>query len=77
MLAMPIKYIYKKQVVGIGTLMQIPRVGDFIEIEFGLAIFKVEAIMFRTLINHSVEVMIYLADIMSETEQKLRDYKES
>lgn len=74
---MPVRYIYKGNIVVAGDLTQIPRKGDFIEIQSWDMIFKVDAVMFKTLLDNHVVAMIYLTDVSVETEKQLRNYKGS
>lgn len=71
---MTVRYVYKGSIIGAGTLSQIPRTGDFIELQAANTILIVEAVMFQVLLDASVVAMIYVKDVMSETEKKLRNY---
>lgn len=70
---MPVKFVYKGSICGSGNCHQLPRTGDFFKING--YIFKVETVMFCqeacTTINN-VSGVIYLADIMAETEKRLK-----
>lgn len=74
---MPVRYIYKGNIVVEGKLTQIPRKGDFIKIQYWDMIFNVDAVMFETLLDNHVVAMIYLTDVSVETEKQLRNYKGS
>lgn len=72
---MIVTYVYKDTIIGGGNLQIIPREGDFFEIKAFRTIYKVEAVMFKTILSGDVVAIIYLRDIMPETERKLRNYK--
>ena len=74
-MTIPVTYIYNGNFIGTGNLIQIPREGDFFEVQSWNEILKVEAVMFKVLLDHSIGVTIYLKDIMSETETFLRNHK--
>lgn len=78
---MPIIYIYKGTVmsnkgvtIGHGNTPCIPRTGDFLEIQSASEIYKVSAVMFKILLEGTMAAVVYLTDIMPETEEKLRKY---
>lgn len=68
-------YIYNGRVIARGNLQIIPHEGNFIEFQAEGLIFKVNAVMFKTVLNGEVGVIIYLIDVMGATERYLRDYK--
>ncbi len=66
-------FVYKGSVVGNGILHNTPSTGDYIKIPGG--IFKIEAVMFNFNVNNvncKVSAVLYLKDVMSETEEKLK-----
>jgi hypothetical protein len=73
-IAMYIRYVYKGKMIGGGYMNVIPRTGDFIEYQTSGKIFKVEAVMFKIVLSGDTGAIIYLTDVMSETEDKLRNY---
>lgn len=74
---MPVRYIYKGNIIVTGNTTQVPREKDYIEIQQWDMIFKVDAVMFKTLLDGSVGALVYLTDVPIETERKLRNYKGS
>ena len=66
---MNVKFVYKKRTCGGGFMTSIPRVGDFIKINSEIC--KVESVLFE-IIGTNATAIIYLVDIMAETESKLR-----
>lgn len=70
----PVRYVYKGQMIGSGHMTVIPRTGDFYEHQPSGMIFRVEAVMFKTVMSGDTGVIIYLTDVTAETESKLRVY---
>ena len=71
---MKVRYIYNGQIVGGGYLTHIPIEGNFVEFQEIGKIYRITSVMFKTLLNGDVAVMIYLGDITPETEHRLRNY---
>ena len=71
---MSIRYIYKGRIIGDGHMTTIPRTGDFIEWQALGKIFRVESVMFKIVLSGDTGAVVYLTDVMSETEEKLRKY---
>lgn len=72
---MTARYVYKNTIIGNGNLQVIPQEGNFIEIQALHKIYKVEAVMFKVTLSGNVDAIIYLRDIMENTEKMLRNYK--
>lgn len=72
---MTVRYIYKGEIIGGGTIQIIPQEGQFVEFQTANKIFIVTDVMFKTVLSGDVCAMIYLGDITLEKEQKLRKYK--
>lgn len=69
---MPVKFIYKGSIFGSGNMHQLPRTGDFFRANG--YIFKIEAVMFCNEVGtgNNMSGVIYLTDVMSETEKRLK-----
>ena len=72
---MTARYVYKNTIIGGGNLQVIPQEGNFVEIQAWHQIYRVEAVMFKVTLSGDMGVMIYLCDIMENTEKMLRNYK--
>ena len=72
---MNVRYVYNGTLIGSGWLQTIPREGNFVEFQTVHKIFVVTDVMFKTVLNGDVGVLIYLSDIRPEKEHKLRNYK--
>ena len=71
---MQVRYVYQGKIIGNGHMTVIPRVQEFIEFQTLGVIFKVKAVMFKVLLSGDTGAIIYLIDIMDETENMLRNY---
>lgn len=71
---MNVRYVYNGKIFGCGYMTIIPMVGDFIEHQQSGIIFKVKAVMFKVLLSGDTGAIIYVTDIMEETEKMLRNY---
>ena len=67
---MNVKFVYRKNTYGGGFMQTIPRVGDLIKIN--REIYRVEYVIFDIVSANSTIIIIYLADIMDETKNKLK-----
>lgn len=72
---MKIRYIYQGEIIGYGDMPVIPQEGQFIEFQAANKIWIITDVMFKTVLSGDVCVMIYISDITSEKEHKLRNYK--
>lgn len=72
---MTVRYVYKGTIIAGGNLQAIPKEGNFVEFQSINEIFRVNAVMFKALSNGDIVVMIYLCDVMENTEKMLRNYK--
>lgn len=72
---MTIRYVYHNRVIASGFSQIIPNEGSFFEIQLVDKIFVVTNVMFRSLSNGDMEVIVYLGDITSEKTHQLRNYK--
>ena len=68
---MQTKIVYKGKVICNGVFApHRPQVGDFLQA--GGIIVKVEAVMFDCTENNRGDIILYVKDVMSETEEKLK-----
>lgn len=67
---MRVIFVYKGRIFGNGNMHNIPHTGDFFNANGD--IYKIEAVMYSNGPDGNMFTVLYLKDVMSETEEKLK-----
>lgn len=67
---MPVKFVYKGNLIGNGNMHNPPHTGDFFKANGD--IYRIEAVMFSNGPDGNMFAVLYLVDVMPATEEKLK-----